>query len=218
VRASRGLCNRAVLRRVVPMTRPEALLLSGGIDSVALAFWWRPALAITIDYGQRPAQAEVDAAAAVCDDLGLEHCIVQVDCSSLGSGDLAGSSALPIAPIPEWWPFRNQLLVTLAAAESVRRGIPGLVVGTVKTDAAHADGTAHFIQAMSNLLELQEGGLTLEAPAIEMSSAELVRHSEIPMHVLAWAHSCHVSDYACGRCRGCAKHSAVMQELGIAGR
>lgn len=197
------------------MTRPEALLLSGGIDSIALAFWWQPAIAITVDYGQRPAHAEIDAAAAACEALGLEHAVLRVDCSGLGSGDMAGTAALPIAPVSEWWPFRNQLLVTLASTECVRRGVPGLVMGTVRTDRAHADGTPAFIAMMSSLLEMQEGELTLQAPAIELTSAELVRRSEIPLEVLAWAHSCHASDYACGRCRGCAKHFATMEELGI---
>lgn len=197
------------------MSRPEAVLLSGGMDSIALTFWWRPAVAITVDYGQRPAKAEIQAAAAACDDLGIEHCVLRVDCSSLGSGDLAGAPALPIAPVREWWPYRNQLIVTIAASECVRRGVPGMVIGTVRTDGAHADGTPRFIEALSSLLELQEGGLTLEAPAIEWTSAQLVRRSEVPIEVLAWAHSCHTSDFACGRCRGCAKHFETMQELGI---
>jgi 7-cyano-7-deazaguanine synthase len=197
------------------MSRPEALLLSGGMDSIALAFWWRPAVAITVDYGQRPAKAEIQAATAACGDLGIEHCVLRIDCSSLGSGDLVGAPALPIAPVREWWPYRNQLLVTIAASECVRRGVPGLVIGTVKTDGAHADGTPRFIEAMSALLELQEGGVTLKAPAIEWTSAQLVRRSEVPIEVLAWAHSCHTSDFACGRCRGCAKHFETMQELGV---
>lgn len=200
------------------MTHPEALLLSGGIDSIALAYWLKPTLTITIDYGQRPARGEIDAAAAACDVLGLEHHVLSIDCSALGSGDMAGSPPLALAPVPEWWPFRNQLLITLAAAECVRREIPGLVIGTVKSDAAHADGRADFIRAMSALLEMQEGELTIEAPAIELSSAELVLRSEIPIEVLAWAHSCHVGDLACGRCRGCAKHMTTMHELGYVPR
>lgn len=195
--------------------RHEAILLSGGIDSVALAFWRRPALAITIDYGQRSAQAEIDAASAVCSDLDLSHCVLHIDCSSLGSGDLAGTPPLSIAPVSEWWPFRNQLLITLAGAECLLRGLPGLVIGTVKTDGVHVDGAPAFISMMSSLLEMQEGALTLRAPAIELTSTELVRRSEIPLEILAWAHSCHVSEYACGRCRGCAKHFTTMEELGI---
>jgi 7-cyano-7-deazaguanine synthase len=32
--------------------------------------------------------------------------------------------------------------------------------------------------------------------------------------VLAWAHSCHISDFACGQCRGCVKHYKTWEALG----
>ena len=35
------------------------MLLSGGMDSIAVAYWRRPSLAITIDYGQVPAAGEL---------------------------------------------------------------------------------------------------------------------------------------------------------------
>jgi 7-cyano-7-deazaguanine synthase len=47
----------------------KAILLSGGIDSIALAYWQRPDIAITIDYGQAPAQAEINASTAVASAL-----------------------------------------------------------------------------------------------------------------------------------------------------
>jgi 7-cyano-7-deazaguanine synthase len=194
----------------------EALLLSGGLDSTALAFWKRPALAITLDYGQQPADAEIEASKAVCAAIKVKHVVLRVDCSELGSGTLAGIPAHAAAPAPEWWPYRNQLLVTLAAATAFQAQADRLLIGTLRTDGFHADGTQKFIEAMSAVLAMQEGGLQLSAPAIDMTSAELVRKSGIPRSILAWAHSCHVGNYACGRCRGCAKHQATLTELGLA--
>src|SRR5690242_18606450 len=98
-----------------PVRRLDAaILLSGGIDSVALAFWKRPSTAITVNYGQRAAVAEVRAAAQVSRLLGMRHEVLEIDCSTLGSGDLANSPPAPLAPTTDWWPFRNQLLVTFA--------------------------------------------------------------------------------------------------------
>jgi 7-cyano-7-deazaguanine synthase len=191
-----------------------ALLLSGGQDSAALAYWLRPRWAITLDYGQVPAEAEIAAAGAICRSLTIDHVIVRVDCSSLGSGDLAGTAALAIAPASEWWPYRNQLLLTLAGSAAIARGAKELLIGSVSTDAFHADGTAEFIRAMSDVFALQEGNLRVRAPAIEMTSSELVRNSGIPLELLAWSHSCHTSRFACGTCRGCIKHKNVMHELG----
>jgi 7-cyano-7-deazaguanine synthase len=67
---------------------------------------------------------------------------------------------------------------------------------------------------MSALLAVQEGGLTVSAPAIGMSTVDLVRQSGVPLEILAWAHSCHKADVACGACRGCNKYFEVLRELG----
>lgn len=192
-----------------------AILLSGGIDSIALAHWKRPELAITVNYGQLPALAELDASRAAAQALRLEHEIVSIDCRAIGSGDLAGSPPHRAAPASDWWPYRNQLLITIAAARALACGASGLLIGTVASDHFHVDGRPEFLALMAAVLRLQEGNLELEAPAATMSSAALVRTSGVPIEILAWAHSCHKSNFACGRCRGCMKHFEVMQELGI---
>jgi 7-cyano-7-deazaguanine synthase len=61
---------------------------------------------------------------------------------------------------------------------------------------------------------VQEGELSVEAPAIALSSVELIRLARVPHDVLAWAHSCHKADVACGECRGCNKYFATFRELG----
>ena len=192
------------------------MLLSGGMDSIAVAYWRRPSLAIAIDYGQVPAAGELRAAAAVADELGIQHDIVEADLGALGSGDMAGRAAIDVAPIPEWWPFRNQMLITLAAMRGIALDVTRLLIGTVKSDSSHADGRREFIAAMDDVLKLQEGGLRLEAPAIDLTAVELIRTSAIPREILAWAHSCHVAEYACGVCRGCHKHYETYEALGVA--
>lgn len=184
------------------------------MDSVCIAYWTMPEHAVTFDYGQRPAPGEIRAASAVADALGIEHHVIQVDLKALGSGDLAGTQPLAIAAASEWWPYRNQMLVTLAAMKAVGLGVDTLVIGALATDGFHVDGRADFVQALGALLRMQEGSLDLEAPAITMTATELVSASGVPDDVLAWAHSCHVSEYACGACRGCVKHYETLQSLG----
>jgi 7-cyano-7-deazaguanine synthase len=116
--------------------------------------------------------------------------------------------------VPEWWPFRNQLLVTLAGMRGVHLGVTELLVASVRTDGAHSDGTAAFYEQLDSLMRGQEGGIRVRAPAIGFTSVELVRRSGIPQELLAWSHSCHVASFSCGQCRGCAKHAEVMAELG----
>ena len=190
------------------------LLLSGGMDSTSLAYWKRPDIGITVDYGQRPADAEIQASSAVCRALGLRHEVVRADCSAFGSGDMAGSVPSDVAPVPEWWPFRNQLILTLAGMAAIKFGVTELMIGALATDGAHADGRPEFIDAMSVLMSAQEGGIRVTAPAISMTAVELVVASGIPTDVLAWAHSCHVGNFACGQCRGCSKHYTTWKALG----
>lgn len=192
----------------------RALLLSGGMDSTALAWAIRPELVITIDYGQLAAVGELRAAKSICEALGLRPRVVSLNCRQLGSGDMAGSEPSIVAPVSEWWPFRNQLLITLAAAVALQEGMTSVVLGAVASDGCHADGRPAFFEDMRRILRGQEGNLELETPAILESTAALCRRVAVPFEILAWAHSCHVSEHACGVCRGCRKHRESMRELG----
>lgn len=191
----------------------SGLLLSGGMDSLCIAWWLRPQIAFTVDYGQLAAGAEITASREICDQLEIEHHTLYVDCRAFGSGDMAGAEANEFAPATDWWPYRNQMLVTFAAMKAIGLGVNRLLLGSVRSDGSHKDGTTQFISSMSHLLAIQEGGLLLEAPAIEFSTAELIRHAGVPMGLLAWAHSCHSAEVACGRCRGCNKYFTVLQEI-----
>jgi 7-cyano-7-deazaguanine synthase len=193
----------------------KAILLSGGVDSIALCFWQRPSIALTLDYGQKPALAEISASASVADALGIEHHIISVDCRELGTGDLSNHNALEFSPSPEWWPYRNQLLVTLACMKGIGLGITELMAASVKSDGFHRDGTSAFYEKMNSLMHYQEGHITVTAPAVNISSAELVMLSKVPREILFWAHSCHTSNIPCGNCRGCKKYIEVMTELNL---
>jgi len=192
----------------------KALLLSGGMDSSSIAWWKRPDIAIFVDYGQLAARAEEEASKSICAAANIRHEMVSADCSALGSGNMSHQRSLEISPVPEWWPYRNQLILTLAAAAALRLGATGLMIGALSTDEEHVDGQPRFISAISDLMAMQEGGLTITAPAITMNATELVKASGIPQSVLAWSHSCHIGNFACGRCRGCIKHYQTWKSLG----
>lgn len=191
-----------------------ALLLSGGMDSTALAWLTQPELLVTIDYGQLAAEAELRAASAVAQALGAEHRVIAVRLPQLGSGDMAGRPAHADAPASDWWPFRNQLLITIAGMAALQAGCTRLLIGTVAGDALHKDGTEGFVAQMDALMANQEGGLHVEAPALHWSTADLIGRSGVPPFVLAWSHSCHKANTPCCACRGCVKQLEVLQQLG----
>ena len=193
----------------------EGILLSGGIDSMALAYWKQPQLAFTIDYGQVCADAEIRAATKVALDLGMEHHVIKVDCSELGSGLLSGAKPIDGAPVEEWWPYRNQLLVTLACMKGISLGLRKLYVGSIMTDGLHKDGTPEFYRLMNELMEYQEGGVKIEMPAAEMNAYQLVEVSRMPKESILWSHSCHTSNMPCMKCSGCMKNYAVRHKFGL---
>ena len=190
------------------------MLLSGGLDSTAVAALERPELCVFVDYGQVSADAERTSSEKIARELGLSYLALGADCSALGSGDLAGKPSLGLSPSREWWPFRNQLVGTLAAIRVIELGISELHFGTVSSDHFHADGTADFFSRFSALLSMQEGGLRVAAPYIDLSTEQLVRLSNVSDSVLGWSFSCHTGLYPCGICRGCAKRAAVLKNLG----
>lgn len=192
----------------------KLLLLSGGIDSSALAWSQRPDVCLTINYGQAPAPGEIAAAEAVCAAIGLKHEVIAVDLRHLGSGLLSGRAASSLARAEEWWPYRNQMLITLAAMRFVSEGLREIVIGAVSTDI-HADGKAPFLEAIDRTLSLQEGQVRVSAPARGVTTVELLRVSSFPRDLLGVTFSCHAMEVACGQCGGCLKHIETLQEIDI---
>lgn len=192
----------------------DLLLLSGGIDSAAIAAWKRPEICLTIDYGQRASVAENRASRQICKELSLRHELLTAHIADLGTGDMSGQEASLHSAHSEFWPFRNQYLITLGAMAAIKHGCDNVLIGTVITDKRHMDGSHEFMRLLDRTLALQECSIRLAAPAAYMTSTELVHQSGIPDGVLGWTHSCHTGEFACGRCRGCQKHSQVMMALG----
>jgi 7-cyano-7-deazaguanine synthase len=198
------------------------VLLSGGIDSAALAYEGPIDHALFIDYGQRPALAESRAARAIAAEVGLVLQVIRADTRAIGGGLLASDEPRANFPSPEWWPFRNQMLVTFAAAWACRStgalrapGSVQIAIGSVSGDGdRHTDGTSTFYQALDALVFLQEGNMRVVTPALERSTEELVLSSGITDAVLGWTHSCHTAPVPCNSCPGCFKRERVLANLG----
>jgi 7-cyano-7-deazaguanine synthase len=104
------------------------------------------------------------------------------------------------------------MLITLAAMTYAADPLAELLVGTVVGDDAHPDGRREFVSAVDSLLR-QQSGVRVSAPAIDMTTLQLVRKAAVPMSLLGWTFSCHTGEWACGSCRGCNKHRQVIECL-----
>ena len=190
----------------------KILLFSGGIDSTCLAWLERPDRLAFINYGQIPAKGELRACTSIADAIGLPLDVHEADFRSFGGGLMAGSDTGDAAP--EFWPFRNQMLITLAAMYYAPRGGSEILIGTVRSDRQHTDGRARFLRAMGSVLKSQ-ASIVLRAPAAAEETVALASRSNIPQSLLGWTFSCHTGEWACGQCGGCRKHLAVKSELGF---
>ena len=167
-----------------------------------------------VDYGQLPAEAEWKAAKAVAQHLDLELDKMDIDLSTLGSGLLAGRPQIEGAPTPEWFPFRNQHLVTIAAAHTLKDGLGAVVLGIVNGDGdRHADSTPGFMAMLDTLVRHQEGEVRVLAPHIYARPHELLVRSGLSDEVMSQTHSCHASRIACGQCPGCKRRTEVLQRV-----
>ncbi len=114
---------------------------------------------------------------------------------------MAGKSPAAGGSAEEFWPYRNQMLVTLAAMFLMPQGVKEIMVGSVSTDR-HADGRAPFYRALDRTISLQEGHLHVTAPARKYSTPKLLKISGFPYDLIGLTFSCHVYEYACGQCNG----------------
>ncbi|MCW4452167.1 7-cyano-7-deazaguanine synthase [Kaistella sp. BT6-1-3] len=193
----------------------RGILLSGGIDSISLAYNLKPQIAYTIDYGQTVAKREIYVSKYIAKKLGIVHKVITVDCRNLGSGTLANKEIIDLSPSDEWWPYRNQLLITLSAMQAIKDGVSELYLASVKSDNFHSDGTNMFYELINELVNFQEGNIKIICPTLEYYSHELVKNYNVPLDLLSLAHSCHISNLACGKCSGCIKQLKVRHEVGL---
>lgn len=193
----------------------KGVLLSGGIDSICLTYGIKPEIAYTIDYGQTVAKREIYVSNYICKELHIEHKIITIDCKNLGAGTLANSENLSFSPSEEWWPYRNQLIITLALMQGIKDKITELHLATVKSDKFHKDGTKQFYEYIDKLVSFQEGEISVKCETYDYYSHELATKYNVPLKLLSIAHSCHISNVACGKCSGCVKQMKVRYELNI---
>jgi len=197
----------------------RVLLLSGGMDSTAIAHWLEPEALLFIDYGQKCAAAEQRSAERVASQVQRPLASLSIDCAPVGEDLLRGPNA-PTKPTGEvWWPYRNQLLATFASAWALGNGCSEVLIGTVAGDGdVHRDGTTWFLQSLDALISGQEGGVHISAPALALTTEALIEASGITRDVLAGSYSCHRSSFPCGECGGCSKRDQILGSLRIGPR
>jgi len=212
------------------------VLLSGGVDSstclaVARAEGFA-CHALSVRYGQRNAR-ELEAAARVAAALGaVQHQVVELDLGWVGGSALTaalpvpksvdgrtpgGGDGIPITYVPA----RNSLFLCLAAAWAEVQGARDLYIGVNRIDySGYPDCRPEFIAAMQQALRLgtRLGELTIHAPLVDLSKAEIIRTGTALGLDYALTWSCYdpQDGRACGRCDSCLHRRKGFLEAGVA--
>jgi 7-cyano-7-deazaguanine synthase len=214
--------------------RPAVVLLSGGLDSATVLALARSGgfrcHALSVRYGQRHL-AELDAAIEIAAALGAaEHRIMSVDLAGIGGSALTDpATAVPESPtagIPiTYVPARNTLFLALALGWAEVLGAEDIFVGVNAVDySGYPDCRPEFIASFERLARLAtkagiEGGtLTVHAPLVHMSKAEIVRTGLRLGVDFGLTVSCYQADSAgraCGRCDSCRIRAAGFVEAGV---
>ena len=210
------------------------VLLSGGLDSATVLAMARAegyvCYALSVDYGQRH-HSELDAAQRVARTLGAhEHRVINIDLIAFGGSALTDNNiAVPqheSAGIPlTYVPARNTIMLSLALAWAEVLHAQDIFIGVNAVDySGYPDCRPAFIEAferMGNLATqaaIEGHPLTLHAPLLHLSKAEIIRQGNKLGVDYAATVSCYQADAqgrACGLCDSCRLRRAGFEAAGI---
>ena len=214
--------------------RNAVVLLSGGLDSATvLAMACAQGFtcyALSVDYGQRH-HAELEAAQRIAQTLGArEHRVVSIDLTGFGGSALTDhniavpqqlTDGIPITYVPA----RNTIMLSLALAWAEVLQAQDIFIGVNAVDySGYPDCRPVYIDAFERMANLAtraavEGHpLTIHAPLLHMSKAEIIRQGNSLGVDYAQTVSCYQADEygrACGVCDSCRLRSAGFISAGI---
>ena len=222
-----------------PIQKKAVCLVSGGLDSAtALAIAIQQGYevhAISFDYGQRH-RFELEAARKVCEAQGVREFVTfKVDTTIFRGSALTNdipvphnraeaemSDGIPVTYVPA----RNTIFLSvgLGLAESI--GADDLFIGVNAVDySGYPDCRPEFIaafEAMANLATkagVQGKKLTVHAPLIQMTKADIIRKGLSLGVDYGLTHSCYDPDangVSCGECDSCQLRLKGFRDAGSA--
>jgi 7-cyano-7-deazaguanine synthase len=217
--------------------RRAVLLLSGGLDSYTAAAIAQAdgydLYALSVRYGQVHVR-EMEAARAVARALGVrKHIALDVDLAAFGGSALVGDGEIPKdraldgdSSIPSTYvPARNTVFLSLAMAWAEVVGATAVVIGVNALDySGYPDCRPEYLQAFERLSALatragvEGGSLTILAPLIHLSKAEIVKRGAALGLDYGLTHSCYdpqPDGRPCSRCDSCRLRARGFQDAGL---
>lgn len=216
--------------KIIMKKKSVVVLVSGGMDSVVALYdsasRYDVQLGLSFDYGARHNHRELPLAELHTRRLGFPHLIVPMDFIP----DSFSSALLKTgAPVPDGHyedeimrqtvvPFRNGIMLSIAAGIAESKGISGVVIAAHAGDhAIYPDCRPGFMDAMASAIEQGTyNNVELLRPFIAFDKGRIAaRGLELGVDFSeTW--SCYKGgDYHCGVCGTCVERREAFQTAGI---
>lgn len=203
-----------------------AVLVSGGMDSVVALHAAREdyevVVALSFDYGSKHNHREIPLARHHAEQLGVLHEVIELAFMNelFLSGLLQSGGEIPEGHYEESnmkatvVPFRNGIMLAIAAGLAESRGAEGLVIAAHSGDhAIYPDCREEFMASMGDAIELGTyGKINLIRPFISLRKEEIAaRGSELGVD-FAQTWSCYRGgEIHCGKCGTCVERREAFQ-------
>lgn len=204
------------------------ILLSGGLDSlVSLGLTKEKlsvTLALTFDYGQKPAQKEIEASAKICEYYNIEHKILKLDfLKEITNTALVSGENLPSgnelkdeeqSAKSVWVPNRNGLFLNIAGSYADSHGFENIIIGANKEEAhTFPDNSAEFIDAVNKEFEYSTMvKAKVVAPLLNSNKNDIVMLALSKGIPLELAMSCYQGGKRhCGMCESCVRFRHALE-------
>ncbi len=194
------------------------VLLSGGMDSVCALYPARAehavALALSLAYGSKHNACEIPFARWHAEEIGVEHEVIDLGfINEHFSSDLLQSGG----DIPEGHyeeasmkstvvPFRNGIMLAVAAGVAESRGVKGLVIAAHSGDhAIYPDCREDFMSPMAQAIDAGTyANVRLLRPFIDMRKEDIVNRGNVLGVDFSQTWSCYKGgEIHCGVCGTC---------------
>jgi 7-cyano-7-deazaguanine synthase len=202
------------------------VILSGGPDSVATAYWAKnrgfEVHAVTFNYGQR-AQVEIERAKAIASELGVEHKIIDLSgLRSIYEGVTSlvdrGMEVTSEFTTPIIVPFRNGVFIAVTVAYAYSIGAHHIFYGAHASDELfYPDCRREFYEAFQEAARMgTEKPFVITSPFQDASKADIIREAVglgVPLDK-TW--SCYLEGpIHCGVCESCLNRRRAFLEAGV---
>lgn len=165
------------------MKQKAVVVFSGGQNSTTCLFWalkqFDEVIAVTFDYQQRHI-AELQCAKEICDELGIEHHVLDMSLLNQLAPNALTRSEIDITPGAEgelpstFVEGRNLLFLSFAGVLAKVKGAKHLITGVCETDfSGYPDCRDIFIKSLNVTLNLSmDTDFVIHTPLMWLNKAE----------------------------------------------